>query len=119
DTLMQRASVFADIMHHLGNESSLEILRQKAIEKQVTLDKAFRNDVLWVYHNREHDATCTPERLQTLFENYLIEYKLRISPKSMESLKSKALSKKKPFLVTIEHDVEWIKNDRQKHDEPN
>lgn len=119
DTLMQRASIFADIIRNLSTYNSLEILRQKAIEKQVTLDKAFRNDVLWVYHNREHDATCTPERLQTLFEDYLIEYGLRTNPKSTESLKIKALSKKKPFLVTIEHDVEWIKNDRQKHDEPN
>ena len=115
DTLMQRTCVLADIMQRLGTENSLETLRQKASEKQVNLDKAFRNDVLWVYHNREHDVTCTPERIRPLFENYLIEYGLRTNPKSLESIKSKAVSKKKPFLVAIDHDVEWINNNRQQN----
>lgn len=118
DTLMQRACIFSDIMQRMGTESALETLRKKARDKQVSLDKAFRDDVLWVYQNRENEASCTPERLKTLYENYLIEHGFWISQKSLKSIKEKALSNKKPFLVTIAHDVEWIKNNRQQTDNP-
>ena len=113
DSLMKMACAMGGIIQHLENWDALNSIRQKAKEQGITLDKMFRNDVLWIYKNRETSQYVTDEQIKTLFEYYKIERGLRSSQKSMDQIRQKAENKQEPFIVAMDQDVDWIIKNRQ------
>lgn len=112
DSLMRMACALGAIQQNLENSRSLEVIRQKAADWNVSVDKMFRNDVLWIYRNIDAQQYFTTERIRTLFDNYPIEHGLWTSSNSREAILTKARNNNNPFVVALDNDVVWLRNNR-------
>lgn len=110
DTLMRMACAFGSIIRSLESPDALENIRQKAQQNQLSVDRMFNMDVLWVYKNEVVKPNVSTQLIKELFENYKIEFRFRHHPESMEHIKQKAINDNKPFLVAIDQDVVWVQN---------
>lgn len=113
DTLMLMAYTMDGIVRQLSKENVMESIQKKAKEKQISIDKAFRDDVVWCFRNNK-DGYRQPseEALLKAFDNYQIERKMRRNKESMANLLKKHQESDLPLRIVINRDIEWTRKNR-------
>lgn len=114
DTLMMMACAMDGIAKQLGNEKIMPEIRQKASERHISLDKAFRDDVLWCFRNGKESKLHQDEAfLINVFDSYQIERKMRLDKKTMVALMQQCQEWNVPLRVAINRNIEWIKKNKK------
>jgi hypothetical protein len=110
DTLMMMACAMEAFAKQLGKEEILPKLRSKAEEKQISIDKAFRDDVTWCFRNgKDNWRYLTQEAIVKGFDAYLIERKMRNNEETMANLMQKHHDLNLPFRLVVNRDIEWVR----------
>lgn len=115
DTLMRMAYMMDGIVKQLSKENVMESIRKKVKEKQISIDKAFREDVVWCLRNNKNGyQQPSEEALLRAFDNYQIERKMRRDKESWASLINKHRELDLPLRLVINRDIEWTRKNRVK-----
>lgn len=111
DTLMMAACAMDKFAKSFEKESNLEALREKAAKKQVSIDKAFRDDVVWIFNNTsDWEQYMNDAVLAQAFENYRTERKLRKYKQAWDGILQKHHDLNMPLRVVINRDIKWIQD---------
>ena len=113
DSLMQMACSMNLIIQRLETKKSLEALRKKAQERNLSLDKMFHNDVVWIFKNRDLNTIIDSSTIKEFFENYKIEYGFRSKKESMDNIRQKAKENDIPLRLAINRDIKWCLNNKK------
>lgn len=110
DTLMMMACAMDAFAKQLGKEDVLPKVRKKADEKKISIDQAFRNNVVWCYRNsKDNWHYMTQDALVKAFDVYLIERKMRNNKEALDNLLQKHRELNLPFRVIINRNIEWVR----------
>lgn len=113
DTLMQMAYTMDGIVRYLSKEEIMESIRKKAKEKQISIDKAFRDDVVWCFRNNKNGYfQPSEEALLKAFTDYQIERKMRRDKESKAYLINKHRESDLPLRIVINRNIEWKHQNR-------
>lgn len=114
DTLLMAACKMDNIAYHFEKELAMTQLREKALKKQVSIDKAFRDDAVWIFNSTPNQETPLDEAtLNEAFENYRTERKLRRSQENMASILQKHHDLNMPLRVVLNRDIRWIQDNQK------
>lgn len=114
DSLMWRACATDKSITYFDHEEGLALLRQKASSRHISIDKAFREDAVWMVNQKKDLGQYVNEDvLLEAFENYQVERKLRKNPKSMDNILAKHQQMDKPLRIIMNQDIKWIRTTKQ------
>ena len=114
DTLMMMACTMDKIVKSFERDQNLEMLREKAVKKQVSIDKAFRDDVVWIFNNTSDKAQYMNDAvLSQAFENYRTERNLRKYKQAWDGIFQKHLDLNMPLRIVINRDIKWIQDNQK------
>lgn len=109
DSLMMAACTMDALVRRLGSEPAISSIRTKAAERHVSVDKMFREDVVWCFKGIDNRKQYTDgDAVVKAFERYLIERKIRINQEAMENVNQQRLNENLPFHAVINSKIEWI-----------
>lgn len=115
DTLMIIAYTMDAIVKHLGEDKIMSSIRDKAEKRNVSIDKAFRDDALWCLNNSNgKQRQIDEDMLIEAFEAYKTERKIRSNKKSMASIMQKHNELNLPLRVVMNRDIVWIQKNSVK-----
>ncbi|MBR1512904.1 MAG: hypothetical protein IJ622_01280 [Bacteroidales bacterium] len=113
DTLMMMACAMDKIVKGFEKEPNLVALREKAVKKQISLDKMFRDDVVWIFNTTNYDRRLHDDVLTQAFANYRTERKMRNQQQAMESIMQKHQDLNMPLRIILNRDIKWIQDHKQ------
>ena len=114
DTLLMAACAMDKFAKSFEKESNLEALREKAAKKQVSIDKAFRDDVVWIFNNTSDKAQFMNDAvLAQAFENYRTERNLRKYKQAWDGILQKHRELNMPLRIVINRDIKWIQDNQK------
>ena len=114
DTLMMMACAMDAFARQLGSETILATIREKAEKKRISIDKAFRDDVVWCLRNNDNVGRFLNEAaLDKAFKNYLTERKMRLNTQTMANIMRKHDEQDLPLRVILNRDIDWIQRSRE------
>lgn len=109
DSLMRAACVMNAVVKSLENEKSLTSIREKAQDRQWSVDKMFNNDAVWCFNNlKDWNPYFNETTIQTAFELYRIERGLRKDASTMEKVRQKCRDKQLPFRSALDDEIRWV-----------
>lgn len=114
DTLLMTACAMDEIINNMNNPSSMASIREKAKERNVSIDMMFYGDALWCLKQRGIQPSLNDTLVLKAFELYKIERAFRTSTKSMNNINQKRKEQDLPLLIALRKDVDWVYNN-QKH----
>ena len=108
DSLMMAACAMDAMVRWVGSESIFSGVRAKAAAHNVSIDKMFRDDVVWCFKELDdwkqfagHDA------IVKAFEYFKIEHQLRLDEEVMSSINQKRIEENLPARMIMNSHVEW------------
>ena len=114
DTLMMKACAMDVIIKRMGDKSAMENIRNKAEARQVSIDKAFRDDAVWILNNiKDLKQYLNEDALTNAFASYRIERSLRRNKEAMDIILQKHQQSDLPLRIILDRDIEWIQNNRK------
>lgn len=117
DSLMMAACTIDKIIQRFETEQALSNLRDKAARKNVSVDKAFRDDVVWIFNNStDKTPPLNDSNIAQAFENYKTEFKLRRNKDSMNTIMQKHHDLNMPLRIVLNRDIKWIQDNRSRQD---
>ena len=113
DTLMRMACTMSTIIQRIEGDAAIETLREKAKSRGFSIDRMFKNDVVWSFHNRDMSPFMDENTIRTQFERFKIEDVFWHDGKSINSIVEKAKNNDIPFRAAIDRDIQWCLNNKK------
>lgn len=114
DSLMMAACAMNAIVRNQESKTALASLQSKAVEKGFSIDKMLREDVIWCFNNiGDWSRFVNENTVNTAFEFYKIERKMRHDAPSMTIVNQKRHDENLPFRVAIDREVLWLYNQKK------
>lgn len=109
DSLMMAACAMDALARQIGREPSLSIVRSQASEKKISVDKMFRDDVVWCFKELDDlERYSEGNHIQEAFEQYKVEHELRLNNEMMIAVNNKRINENLPLRVVINNQVDWV-----------
>lgn len=109
DSLMVAACVMSAVVRNLETETAIASLQKKAAQTGWSVDKTFREDVIWCYNNIDDPSRFLKENtIQNAFELYQIERKVRRDPGTMDIVRQRRTEDNLPLRVALDREVNWL-----------
>ena len=114
DSLMMAACAMNAVVRNQESETALAILQSKAADKGFSIDKMFREDMIWCFNNIDDWSRFVNENtVHTAFELYKIERGLRKDKATMTKVKEKSREKNLPLRIVLNKETNWIYNNKK------
>ncbi len=114
DSLMMAACVMNTIVRNLGSGAAAANLKDKATERGFSIDKMFREDVVWCFNNiKDWTPYINENTIQTAWELYKIERQMRKDPATMSLINQKRQEEDLPLRIAINRELLWLYNQRK------
>ena len=115
DSLMMMACAMDKIVNRVERESNMKAVREKAAQKQVSIDKAFRDNVVWIFNYNITDMQqyMNDTILAQAFESYRIERKMRKNPQAWNDIIQKHHDSDLPLRIVINRNIRWIQKQKK------
>jgi hypothetical protein len=101
------------IIQRIEGDAAIETLREKAKSRGFSIDRMFKNDVVWSFHNRDMSPFMDENTIRTQFERFKIEDVFWHDGKSINSIVEKAKNNDIPFRAAIDRDIQWCLNNKK------
>ena len=107
--MMLAACLMSAVVKSLETETVVASLQKKAAQTGWSVDKTFREDVIWCYNNIADPSRFIKENtIQTAFELYKIERKMRRDPGTMDIVHQRRTEDNLPLRVALDREVNWF-----------
>ena len=114
DSLMMASCAMNAIIRNQESKTALASLQNKAADKGFSIDKMFREDMIWCFNNiGDWSRFVNENTVNTAFELYKIERGLRKDNATMTKVKEKCREKNMPFRVVLNQETNFIYNNKK------
>lgn len=113
DSLMIAACTMDALVKNFEKPEALALMQAKAEKRGCSVDKMFRDDVVWCFNNiTDRNRYLKENTVSTAFERYKNDRKTRKDPPTMELVNKRRMENNLPLRVALDREIQWYINQK-------